>query len=83
MGTLLAFLLGYALGGQSGDRDIDHVVDSYGTIRDSDQFAAFVMVARSQVARTLREVAGYIDIPRLEAATPDLVDQVRLLVERG
>lgn len=79
---LAAFVVGYLVGGSGGSRDRNDVVDSFETIRDSEEVAAFVMVARSQVGRTLREVANMVDGSGREApATPDLVDRVRQLVK--
>ncbi|MDQ1358379.1 MAG: hypothetical protein QOJ52_2575 [Acidimicrobiaceae bacterium] len=83
MEMLLAFAVGFVLGGKGGSRDRHDVVDSFGAIRDSEEVAAVMMVARSHVGRTLREVADMVDGSRSEAAaTPDLVDRVRQLVER-
>jgi hypothetical protein len=82
MDMLTAFVVGFLLGGSGGSRDRNDVVDSFGTIRDSEEVAAFVMVARSQVGRTLREVANMVDGSGGEAAvTPDLVDRVRQMVK--
>jgi hypothetical protein len=81
MEMLVAFAVGFVLGGHGGSRDRHDVVDSFGTIRDSEEVAALVMVARSKVGRTLREVAAMVDGSSGEApATPDLVDRVRQLV---
>jgi hypothetical protein len=83
MEMLLAFAVGFVLGGQGGPRDRHDVADSFGAIRDSEEVAAFVAVAKSQVGRTLREVADMVDGSGREAATtPDLVDRVRALVQR-
>ena len=74
----LAFVVGFLLGGSGGSRDRHDVVDSFGAIRDSEEVGAFVLVARSQVGRTLREVADMVDGHGREVAgTPDLVDRVR------
>jgi hypothetical protein len=84
MGTLMAFVLGYVIGGQGKSRELDDAVVSLGAIRESDDFGAFVMVARSQISRTLREVADMVDDPKPDTSgTPDLVDRVKQLVERG
>lgn len=83
MEMLLAFAVGFVLGGQGGSRDRHDMADSFGAIRDSEEVAAFVLVAKSQVGRTLREVANMVDGNGPEAvATPDLVDRVRALVQR-
>ncbi len=80
---LLAFAVGFVLGGQGGSQDRHAVTRSFGAIRDSEEVAAFVMVARAQVGRTLRQVADMVDGNGTEAATtPDLVDRVRELVQR-
>jgi hypothetical protein len=82
MEMLLAFAVGFVLGGQGGTPGRQDVTDSFGTIRDSEEVAALVMVARSQVGRTLRQVADMIDQAGSETATaPDLVDRVRQLVQ--
>jgi hypothetical protein len=83
MDMVLAFVVGFLLGDSGGRRGPTDVVDSFGTIRDSEEVAAVVMVARSQVGRTLREVAKMVEGAAGEAAsTPDLVDRVRQLVQR-
>lgn len=83
MEMVLAFVVGFVLGDSGGSRDRTDVLDSVEAIRDSEEVAAFVMVARSQVGRTLREVADMVDGSGREAlGTPDLVDAVRQLVER-
>jgi hypothetical protein len=82
MEMLLAFAVGFVLGGHGGSRDRRDVTDSFGTIRDSEEVAAFVMLARAQVGRTLRDVAKMVDGNESETpTTPDLVDRVRQLVE--
>ncbi len=79
---LLAFAVGFVMGGSSATRDREDVVDSFETIWASEEVAAVVMVARSQVGRTLREVADMVDGTGRElAGTPDLVDMVRQLVQ--
>jgi hypothetical protein len=83
MDMVLAFVVGFLLGDSGGSRGPTDVVDSFGTIRDSEEVAAVVMVARSHVGRTLREVAKMVEGTEGEAAaTPDLVDRVRQLVQR-
>lgn len=82
MEMLLAFAVGFVLGDSGGSRDRTDVVDSFGAIMDSEEMAAFVMVARAQVGRTLREVADMFDGGGQETLTPpDLVDRVRELVK--
>lgn len=84
MSALMGFVLGYLIGGQGKRRELDDAVESLGAIRASDDFGAFVMVARSQISRTLREVADMVDDTKPDdAGAPDLVDRVRQLVERG
>lgn len=79
---LLAFAVGFVLGGSGGSRDRDDVVDSLEVIKDSDEVSAIVMVARSQVGHTLRRVADMVDgHGREEPVIPDLVARVRDLVD--
>ncbi|MDP9072746.1 MAG: hypothetical protein M3N98_01000 [Actinomycetota bacterium] len=83
MGAVTAFVLGYLLGGQTQRSDKGEVADSLETIRGSGEFEAFVMMARSQIGRTLRQVADLVDDVEPSALEPpDLVDQVRQLVKR-
>jgi hypothetical protein len=83
LGAVMAFVLGYMLGGQSQTPEGTEVTDSLETIRGSGEFAAFVMMTRSQIGRTLRQVADLVDdVDAKSAPTPDLVDQVKKLVER-
>jgi len=81
MDVVMAFLLGYVLGGQGGDGEINGAVKSFGAIRESHEFGAFMMVARSHIGRALRDVADAVDDPQADTvAPPDLVDRVKLLV---
>ncbi len=82
MEMLLAFVVGFAVGGQGGARDRHNVAQSFGTIRNSEEVAAVVLLVRSQVGRSIRDVANMIDSngPEVSSA-PDLVDRVRALVE--
>jgi hypothetical protein len=83
MEMLAAFVVGFMLGDSGGTRDRNDIVDSFETIKSSEEVAAVVMVARAHVGRGLREVADMVDGTGREAATtPDLVDRVRLLVKR-
>ncbi len=41
MEMLLAFVVGFLVGGQGGSDDRNQVVDSFGTIKDSEEVAAF------------------------------------------
>lgn len=83
MEMLLAFAVGFVVGGQGGSQDLHDVAGSFGAIRDSEEVAAFVLVARSHMGKTLREVANMVDGSGHEAVpTPDLVDRVRALVQR-
>jgi hypothetical protein len=83
MEMLLAFAVGFVLGGHDGPRDRRAVVDSFSTIGSSEEVAALVMVARSHVGQTLRTVADLVDGSHREpVAAPDLVDRVRALVQR-
>jgi hypothetical protein len=81
MKMLLAFAVGFVLGGSGTTRDREDVVDSFGVIRESEEVAAFMMVARSQVGRTLREVADMVDGQGRADQATDLVDRVRELVK--
>lgn len=80
MDIVMAFLLGYALGGRGRDRELDSAVRSLGAIRDSHEVSAFIMVARSHVGRALRHVADAVDAKADGASEPDLVDRVKMLV---
>jgi hypothetical protein len=81
MEMLLAFAVGFAVGGQGGTQDRHQVTDSLGTIRNSEQVTTLVMVARARVGQTLREVANMVDGGGEVPPTPDLVDRVRQLVQ--
>jgi hypothetical protein len=87
--SVLAFLVGYVLGGDGGRRDRRNVTRSFGAIKDSEEVAAVVHLARAQVGRSLRDIADMVDgtgravpsEPDAQAA-PDLVDRVRLLIQQ-
>ena len=82
MEMLLAFAVGFAVGGQGGTHDRHDVTDSLGTIKNSEEVTALVMVARARVGKTLRDVANMVDGGREVSGTPDLVDRVRALVRQ-
>ena len=82
MKMLLAFAVGFVLGGSGGSRARGDVVDSFEVIKDSDEVTAALMVARSQVGHALRRVADLVDGQgREEPVIPDLVARVRDLVD--
>jgi len=82
MEMLLAFAVGFAVGGQGGTQDRHDVTNSFGTIRHSEEVTALVKVARARVGQTLRDVADLVDGGIEVPPTPDLVDRVRQLVQR-
>jgi hypothetical protein len=81
MKILLALAAGYLVGARTGGRDLDQLGEALKALAETDEFADVVAAARSQLGRTLRELAAVVDGHRQAPEVPgDLVAKVRHLV---
>jgi hypothetical protein len=87
MGKLVALVIGYLLGAQTGGKDLEQLSKSMKALADTDEFADVVTAARAHVASTLRDLASILDGEQESSGSSDrsvdLVDRVRRLVERA
>lgn len=81
MKILTALAVGYFVGAKTGGKDLDQLTQSLKALCETDEFADVVAAARSQVGRTLREIASVVDGDRaMPEINGDLVAKVRNLV---
>lgn len=71
MGILLAFFVGWAAGAKAGHKGFAEVVDAAKTVRDSEEFASLVSIARSHLSASLSELGK---LTSGEASMPDTRD---------
>jgi hypothetical protein len=79
MGVLLAFFVGWSVGAKAGARGFEEVVDAMRTVKDSEEFAALVMVARSHAAAALQEVGKLMSGETALPESADLLERVQRL----
>jgi len=81
MGVLLAFFVGWTVGAKAGPKGFEEVVDALRTVRDSEEFAALVVITRAHAASALgglsRLVSGETPMPE----PADLLGRVQRLTE--
>ena len=78
----MAFAVGYFVGARAGSEGFDDVVQSFQTVRESDEFKGLVAALRSHVSHTLIElsaiVGGETNVPGRNVN--DVISRVRSLV---
>ncbi|MGB8652661.1 MAG: hypothetical protein WCD35_18585 [Mycobacteriales bacterium] len=79
MGVLLAFFVGWTAGAKAGSKGFDEVVDALKTVKESEEFAALVAIARTQLAGSLRELSKLVSGERPAPDPVDLLDRVQRL----
>src|ERR1700730_11473174 len=99
MRMVLALVVGYIIGAAAGSKDVDRIVRSVKSVRESEEYADLVSAVRVHAAHTLRELAAMVDgsgRPSGEDGNTDeaghldeigeagdLVDRVKQLFARG
>lgn len=79
---LLEFAAGWALGAKSGESHFDEVIETTRNVVHSQEIADLVHALRSHVGYSLKELGGLVMGDEAEPAGDDLLDIVRLLVQR-
>ena len=79
MGVLLAFFVGWSVGAKAGAEGFDDVIDAMRRVKDSEEFAALVMVARSHAAATLQQVGRLMSGETPMPDSTDLLERVQRL----
>ena len=85
MGILLAFAVGFVVGGRGGAQDFNDVIQAVRELRDSEEFHGLLGVLRQHGAHMLRSAADLLDgatMPHTEEGT-DIADRVRLLMKKA
>jgi hypothetical protein len=80
MGMFMAFVAGWFIGTRTSRKELEELSRSLRALGKSEEFADLLIVARSHLGHTLRELALMVDgSESLEQGDQDLVDQVRSL----
>jgi hypothetical protein len=85
MKLLVALAAGYVIGTRANREDLDDVLRSLRSLKDTDEFRDLMTTLRSHAGHTLRELAALIENPVSDdtdaapASTSDLVERVRQL----
>jgi len=79
-GAFWALIIGYVVGAKTGGKELDQLGRSLAALVGTEEFADVVTSARSQVGRTLRELASMVDGDHEERPGSDLIARVRNLV---
>ena len=79
---LVEFAAGWALGAKAGESHFEEVVDTAKTVIHSPEVADLLHALRSHVGYSLKELGGLVMGDEAEPAGDDLLDIVRLLVQR-
>jgi hypothetical protein len=61
IGTVLTFAIGYYVGLRSDKKEFDDLNEAVKALRQSEEFAGVVDVARSHIAHIMRAVADSVD----------------------
>lgn len=81
MGALFAFFVGWAVGAKAGPKGYQEVLDAAKTVKESEEFGAFLAIARTHLAASLHELSTMVsgESPRPDPA--DLMERVTRLVK--
>jgi hypothetical protein len=85
MGILLAFAVGFVVGGRGGAQDFNDVIQAVRDLSDSEEFHGLLGVLRQHGAHMLRSVADLLEgaaVPVPEEGT-GIADRVRLLMKKA
>ncbi|HEV7863475.1 MAG TPA: hypothetical protein VGR20_12265 [Acidimicrobiia bacterium] len=79
---LVEFAAGWALGAKSGESHFEEVVETAKGVVHSQEVADLLHALRAHVGYSLKELGGLVMGDESEPAGDDLLDIVRLLVQR-
>jgi hypothetical protein len=79
---LVEFAAGWALGAKAGESHFEEVVETAKTVVHSQEVADLLHALRAHVGYSLKELGGLVMGDESEPAGDDLLDIVRLLVQR-
>jgi len=79
---LVEFAAGWALGAKSGESHFEEVVETAKSVVHSQEVTDLLHALRSHVGYSLKELGGLVMGDEAEPAGDDLLDIVRLLVQR-
>jgi hypothetical protein len=85
MGILLAFAVGFVVGGRGGAQDFNDVIQAVRDLSDSEEFHGLLGVLRQHGAHMLRSAADLLEgaaMPNMEEGT-GIADRVRLLMKKA
>jgi len=71
--------VGWSVGAKAGVKGFDEVVDAMRTVKESEEFAALVMVARSHAAAAIQEVGKLMSGETALPESTDLLERVQRL----
>ena len=79
---LVEFAAGWALGAKAGESHFEEVVETAKSVIHSQEVTDLLHALRSHVGYSLKELGGLVMGDESEPAGDDLLDIVRLLVQR-
>jgi hypothetical protein len=84
VGLIMAFAVGYFVGGRGGNEGLDEVLAAIRVVRDSNEFEDLLAALRTHASHTLRELADRLGPDTKEPLTmTSVLDQARELFERN
>jgi len=61
MEALLAFYVGWTMGARSGPSGVEELNDAFVSLRESEEFGAFLVVLRRHLADIMRQAADQVE----------------------
>jgi hypothetical protein len=80
MGLVLAFLIGYTVGGKGGRNNLDEIVASAKLIMASDEFRDFVALLRTHVGAALTDLGTVVATAPASAVSESILEKVQGLM---
>ena len=79
MGVLLAFFVGWAAGSKSGPKGFQEFSEAVKTVKESEEFAAFLALSRTHAASALHELSKLLSGETAAPNPVELLDRVQRL----
>lgn len=83
MGVLLAFFVGWAAGAKSGPKGFQEFAEAVKTVKESEEFGAFLAISRTHAASALHELSKLLSGETPAPDPVDLLDRVQRLTSHG